>query len=251
MKALISTLSTVFVLALFSCNQDITNQLKENKEYLIKNKLYYNYIEDTIPVKIYTYLYDNERKLEKIYNYPGNRPEFAYGYILFEYSFNDELVNKYTYHYANDSIGWLLHDSTHYSSEYGRITQEETFYFTVSSDRVLYNYEYQNSNLIKIYKYANQHLDDYILYEYSGNLCMKESTYSDSLGYNLEQFILHYFIDSILTKSEKYTGDSNKIQIITYTYDNEGNLIIEEAEGTEFPVVKSMDYIIRYEYYEL
>lgn len=244
MRTTMTALSLIFIFSLLSCDEDTTSQPEKNSEAKIKRKLFYNYIEDTTPIRIYEYQYDNAMKLERIYHYRGNCPDTAYGYELFEYTMNNEMVNKYTYHYASDSLGWLLYDSTHYSYENGKIILEETFYFTSSSDHIISKYEYENLNLIKTYKYLNQQLEDYTIYDYSGDLCVKESTFSDSLGLDLKEYILHYYENGILAKSEKYTGNNNKIQIITYTYNDAGNLIIEESKGTEFPVVKPMDYVI-------
>lgn len=245
-KILISSMLLAF--SFLSCqneNNDSTDKL-ENK---IKRKLQYNFIEDKTPLWISEYQYDNEAKLEKIFQYSGIDTNKAYEYELFEYDSNNKTRNRLTFHYANDSIGWILHDSTHYSYENGKLIKEEISYFTISSDHIIYKYKYENSNLIKKYKYNNQQLENYIIYDYSGSLCIKETTYKDSLGINLYDYTIHYYEDGILSKSEKYSSNNNKKQIISYTYDNKGNLIIEESKQVDFSIDKPLYYVIRYEYY--
>ena len=44
-------------------------------------------------------------------------------------------------------------------------------------------------------------------------------------------------------------AQNQNFQVITYTYDIAGNLIIEESIKTEFTVVAPIEYVYRYEYY--
>jgi len=254
MRTIILVLSLIFVFSLLSCDEYTPSQPEENSEAKIKRKLFYDYIEDTIPLRILEYKYDNEMKLERIYHCPGScYPEScidrALVYELFEYNKDNEMVNKYTYYYANDSLGWLLSDSTHYSYENGNIILEETFYFTIYSDHICYKYKYENSHLIKKYKYYNQQLQNYTIYDYSGGLCVKETMFKDSLGINLYEYTIHHYENGILIKSEKFDNKNNKIQLITYTYDDKGNLTIEESKQLDLSIVKQLFYVIRYEYY--
>ena len=77
-------LSLISIFSLLSCKKDTSGQPEINFEAKIKKKLFYNYIEDTIPRRIHEYQYDNEMKLERIYHYFGSCPDTAYGYELFE-----------------------------------------------------------------------------------------------------------------------------------------------------------------------
>jgi hypothetical protein len=248
MKTTMLVLDLVLIFSLLSCIEGTIVSPEKNSNAIIKRKSFYNYVEDKIPYKTYEYLYDDEGKLQKIYHYLGNHSSKAYGYELYRYTSDNKIINRITYSYANDSSGWILHDSTYYSYYNGRLMGEETFYFTVSLDSVAYKYEYENSHLIRKFKYYNHQLESYTRYDYSGNFCIKETMFSDSLGLDTMEYIIHQYENGILFKSEKFI-DNNKIQIITYTYDDKGNLIIEEAKQTDFTIVRPMYYVIRYEYY--
>ena len=248
MRTKILVLSSILIFPFLSCqkeNNDTTDKL-ENK---IKRKLHYNFIEDKAPLWVSEYQYDNEANLEKIYYYSGSYPDKAYEYELFEYNSNNKTMNKLTYHYANDSIGWILHDSTYYSYKNGMLINEETYYITTSSDHIFYKYKYENSKLIKKYKYYNQQLENYTIYDYSGGFCVKETMFKDSLCINLYDYTIHHYENDILTKSEIFSNNNKKNQIITYTYDDKGNLSIEESRQVDFSIVKPLFYVIRYEYY--
>ena len=53
-----------------------------------------------------------------------------------------------------------------------------------------------------------------------------------------------------MMEKEKYTSQDQKFQIINFTYDYNGNLIIEESLETDIGVVAPIEYVIRYEYYQ-
>ena len=77
---------------------------------------------------IYEYQYDNEMRLDRISYYSGNDPDESYQYELFEYNTNDEIETRLVYSYANDSIGWVLTDSTYYRYENGNLIHEVTYH---------------------------------------------------------------------------------------------------------------------------
>ncbi|MEW6507234.1 MAG: hypothetical protein AB1432_05755 [Bacteroidota bacterium] len=249
MKTTMLVLDLVLIFSLLSCIEGTIVSPEKNSNAIIKRKSFYNYVEDKIPYKTYEYLYDDEGKLQKIYHYLGNHSSKAYEYELYRYTCDNKIINRITYSYANDSSGWILYDSTYYSYYNGRLKGEETFYFTVSLDRVAYKYEYENSHLIRKFKYYNHQLESCTMYDYSGGFCIKETMFSDSLGIDTMEYIIHQYENGILIKSERFIGNGRKIQIITYTYNDKGNVIIEEAKQTDFTIVKPMYYVIRYEYY--
>jgi hypothetical protein len=61
--------------------------------------------------------------------------------------------------------------------------------------------------------------------------------------------MVHTYDKNTRTKSEKFLNNNSLIQVITYTYDNDGRLSIEQSEQTDYPVTVQLDYVIKYEYY--
>ena len=245
MRKITILLSLIVFISYFSCSRD---DIVTPEKALLKIKYWYHSINDTIPIRTSEYQYDNRKRLEKI-NYYKRNTDTLFIYDLFEYTMNNELVNKYTYHYANDSLGWLLSDSTHYGYENVKLILEETYYPPPNSYQVSFQYEYENSKIVKKYRYVSQQFLHCITYDYANEVCIKETRFTD---YNLNvigDYTIHYFDEELLLRSEKYTPQNQNFQIIAYTYNDAGNLIIEESKGTEFPVAKPMDYVIRYEYY--
>lgn len=231
-----------------SCQKD-DSEISASLEKMINRKLYFEFIEDKEPIWVSEYHYNNEAKLDTIYYYSGQNLEKAYQFELFRYNSVNEIVNKLTFHYANDSIGWLLHDSTYYGYENGKLILEETLFFTLSSDHILLKYEYENSKLIRKYNCSEQQLLSCWTYDYSGDLCVKESMFLDGLCENLYDYTIHIYEDGLLMKSEKYKSNDALKQIIIYTYDEKGNLIIEESKKIDFSLTRPLDYVYRYEYY--
>jgi hypothetical protein len=247
MNTITSVLLITFIFTILSCDKVDVVEPGNNAESKVKRKLYYNYITDEIPFKTSEYLYDNEKRLERINHYSGSSSN-TFGYEIFEYSSDNKIINRLTYQYTNDSIVWVLYDSTYYSYYNERLMNEETLYFSSSSDYISYKYEYENSYLVRKFKYYNYQLESYTKYDYSEGFCIKETMFSDSVGLNTIEYLIHHYENGVLLKSERFISNGNNIQIITYTYNEEGNLTIEEAKQTDFTVVKPMYYVIRYEY---
>ena len=237
-----------FLFALLSCNDSSFTQPEINSNSRIKKKFYYNYIEDNTPLKTYEYSYDNELNLEKIYHYLGNQPSVAYEYELYQYNSDKNINNRLTYSYVNNTNGWILADSTYYSYSNGILLREETFYFTTTGDNIVIVYEYDNSKVIKKFKYYNRQLENYTKYIYTEDFCTQEIMFSDSLETDTTEYIINYFENNILSSSEKFI-DNNKVQVTTYTYDGNNNLTIEEARQIDLTIVRPLYYVIRYEYY--
>ena len=195
------------------------------------------------------YQYNIENKPEKIFYFQEDNSGTYYKYELFEYK--DDMLNvKRTYHYVSDSEGWRMHDSTVYSYQDEKLISEKIFFnLTISNDTVTYEYIYENSTNVEKRKYNNQIFEWLTKYDYLGDLCIKESVFSDISGNNRIEYIVHTYDDGILVKSEKFLNNNIKIQTITYTYDDEGKLIIEQSEQTDYTVTIQLDYVIKYEYY--
>ncbi len=110
-------------------------------------------------------------------------------------------------------------------------------------------YEYVNSKIFKKYIYSHQLFKYCITYEYANDFCIRETRFKD---YNLTVIdgrTIHYYERDLLIRSEKYTAQIQLFQVITYTYDVAGNLIIEESLKTWSAVAAPIDYVYRYEYY--
>jgi hypothetical protein len=235
--------------SVLSCSKETGNEPGIFTEIRIKRKLFYDNIEDTIPKKILEYQYNNQKELEKIYHYLGNDLTKYNICELFVYNIDSKPFNKLTYHYANDSLGWVLTDSTEYRYQDKKLIYEITYYLGTSDDTIAYKYLYEKSNIIEKRKYYNQEFENLTKYEYSEDLCTKEFIFTDSIGLNQIEYTIHSYSNRILSKSEKFLNNNSNIQIITYTYNNEGYLIIEQSEQTDFTITKPLDYVIRYEYY--
>ncbi len=246
MRKITILLGLIVIILHYSCSKD--NIVTPDKA-LLKYKYWYHSINDTIPIRTSEYQYDIEMKLERIYHYRGDSPDTAYRYELFEYTLNNELVNQYTYHYCCDSLGWLLRDSTHYSYENGKLTLEETYYPPPNSYQVSFQYQYDKSVLDKKYRYDEQNFAYCISYDYSNGVCIRETRFSDPNLKNIGGYTIHHYNGTLLIKSEKYTSQSQHFQVITYSYNEKGNLIMEESIKTDFTVVAPVAYLYRYEYY--
>ena len=83
---------------------------------------------------------------------------------------------------------------------------------------------------MKKYKYYNQQFEYYIHYEYSENLCVKETKFKDSLGLNLYNYTIHNYNGDQLINSEVFGRNDSKDQIINYWYNEKGYLILEESK---------------------
>jgi hypothetical protein len=224
--------------------ENIENPIKTD---LLKNKLWYNSINDIIPIRTSNYQYDKYKRLERINHYYKNTDSLL-EYESFYYNHNDNIETRLGYSYANDSIDWVLRDSTSYKYDGSKLILEDTFYPSPNSYNVTYQYEYNNSKITKKTRYDKQEFVWCTVYNYMNNVCIQETCYAD---YNLSvlwHYTIHYYDKDLLLKTENYTSNNEMIQIITYTYDNSGNIITEESKKTEFEVVKPVEYVYRYEY---
>ncbi|MBN2261189.1 MAG: hypothetical protein JW702_11625, partial [Clostridiales bacterium] len=60
----------------------------------------------------------------------------------------------------------------------------------------------------------------------------------------------HFYDGNLRIRTERYTSQDHNFQVITYSYDVDGNLITEESIKTDFTVVAPIEYFYRYEYYK-
>ena len=111
-----------------SCEKKINDENNNTTLQNVALKLFFTNIEDESPYKIQKYNYDSEHRLETIIHYPGDTLEQALIREFYEYSPNDVLINRYGYHYVDDSIGWQLNDSTHYQYENNNLHVEEIYF---------------------------------------------------------------------------------------------------------------------------
>jgi len=229
----------------YSCSKD---DIVTSEKALLKSKLWYHSINDMIPIVTSEYQYDNDKRLEKINHYKKNS-DTLFKYESFYYNSDYKIETRLEYSYANDLFGWVLTDSSYYSYENDKLIYEKIYYPPPNSYQISYKYEYENSKIIKKYRYDNQQFVWCITYDYANDVCIKETRLAD---YNLTLiagYIIHLYEEDFLIRSEKYTSQNQNFQVITYTYDVAGNLIIEESKETEFKVEAPLEYVYRYEYY--
>ncbi|GEM_PF-3146470 len=234
--------STIFILliALFSVVISCKKEVPENPyKGLLKRKLFYRSNQDSTPVSISDYYYDSEKRLKKI------QDNFATE--LFEYNQNNELIRKLTY--QNDANETSLIDTTIYRYQSGNLVYEEYS----SSLQIRYEYEYENSKLIKKKNYRNNNFEGMTSYEYSNNLLAKEIYFTDSIGTRPQSYRKYIYDENKLSMSAlvQYGGGVNQgstLQIVYYIYDEGGNLVIENAEQSE-EISAWITYCYRYEYY--
>jgi hypothetical protein len=167
---------------------------------------------------------------------------------MFDRKFN-QLKTKLIYSYANDSTGWVLDDSCSYNFENNLLVLEENYYPYPNDYHVSYRFEYENSKIVRKNNYTNEQFESSVLYEYENNICIKETRFRDFELTNIDSYLLNYYEGNFLIRSERYDWQNRKFQVITYTYDNAGKLITEEANKTDWTVVASMEYFLLFEYY--
>ncbi len=239
-------ISLIVIISFSSCVKEET-EIPES--VLLKSKTWYQTINDEIPIMSSVYEYDADDRLEYINHYRGNT-DTMHRYESFGYNGEHNIETRLKFSYANDSIGWMLTDSTYYHYENGELIQEETIYPLPNSYHVSYHYEYENSEVSRKCRYDNQQIEYCFVYEYADGVCVKETRFG---GTNLDVvngYTTHSYEEDRLIKSEKYTSQNNNFQIITYKYDDSGNLIVEESVKTDFTVVAPVAYVYRYEYYQ-
>ncbi len=235
----------LIILCAYSCSKD---DIISPEDALLKAKHWYSPDNDESPIKSFEYQYDDNEKLERINHINGASSEM-FGYEIFHYDLNDEIESKLTYVYCCDSTGWYISDSTSYEYTEGKITQENIYYPPPNSYMVSYQFQYNNSNLIREYRYDNQSFEYCIIYEYSNRVCTKETMYSNIDLSSIMNYTLHYYDMGFKIRSEKFNSQNQQFQIQTYKYDEVGNLIREHSHKTDNTVVAQLDFMIKYEYY--
>jgi hypothetical protein len=243
MKSILSIISAIVFLLLFSCGKEtFDNQYRKG---MLKRKLSYRWAQDTVPYLISEYEYDSRLRLKKI--------KSDHNVELFEYNQDNQLVRKSDY--SIDADGLTLNDTTRYRYEDGKLVFEETnnlppmFYnYTFQT-----NYEYENSKLIRKTKYRDHtFFESLTRYEYSGDLCTNEMYYNDSIGESINSIRSYIYETNVLSMSTLigYASGNRKnwLQSVYYIYDDTGNLIIEYAEQS-METSAWIRYCYRYEYY--
>ncbi len=227
---------------------DSTFLLEFDEDPKLKTISIFSSLESTEILSIIRYEYENEEygKLSKI-SYFGGDYEILINYVVFEYNSHSKPHKKINYNSnINSPTGFILLDSTLLSYADGNLIVEEIWY-PLAGYVDSYKYEYANSHLIKKSKYHRQELENYIIFSYSDNNNTKEAYYSS----NNEkiQSVLHDYTDELRIKSEFYNSIDELMRIINFTYDNNGNLIIEESNEI-MPYGSLMDHVTRYEYFQ-
>jgi len=224
---------------LVSCNKD-SAVVPELSEYLLKRKLLFRSIDDKIPQFIYEYRYDSEKRLVRIMN-------DSQGFDSLIYNSKSELIQKYQFE-KNREGKYIMTDSTNYRYIDGFLSQEISYDPWYSSVRFKYRYEYINTKLVRKYEFYYQNFISFTSYEYSGDYCTKETSYTDSIGSTISTCQIHYYKNKRLSGTELFGFNGSKLQIISYSYDDSGNLVTEEAKHPNPNAAKLYYYVIRYEY---
>lgn len=238
--------SKIFILliALFSVVISCEKETHENPyKGLLKRKSFYRSNQDSTPVSISDYEYDSKLRLKTIQDNSHRE--------IFEYNENNELIRKSGYKIDNN--GSTLSDTTHYEYQKGDLVFEETCYLTNGNiDTYQFQYEYENSKLIRKQEYHNHDFWRMTEYEYLNDLCIKEMNFSDSIGTWLNYYKKHMYDNQKLSMSAMITIQGvgypgTTLQVIYYFYDDSGKLVFENAEQRED--VGGLEYCYRYEYY--
>jgi hypothetical protein len=243
MKLLLIPIAIAILFSSYSCKKD---NVEVPYEGLLKYKYWFWNSTDSIPALTYEYLYDGHARLERINNIGSGG---IFDYVSYSYNTDNQLKTKLLYSYANDSVCYLT-GTWNYNYENNLLVSEEVYYPSPNDYSVTSKYEYENSKIVRKDIYTNQQFSASTIYEYENNVCTKESVFGDFELTHLNYYVIHFYEDNLLMKSEKYQLPQNaKFQIITYTYDKAGKLITEEGNKTEWEVVARMEYLYKYEYY--
>jgi hypothetical protein len=213
---------------------------------LLKSKECYYPVMDSLPYFTFRYFYDEHENLVRI-NRCRSNTEDADRFEEYEYDRSGNRMVKMNYFYANDSVGWYLHDSTRYKYENRLLNQEDTWY-SISNNHWSKIYTYSGTLLTHVHSYSNGVLDSYIVYEYSAGKCVKESLFFGERP-TLIEYRIYEYEQGYLKRSSLLNRDEIIVQNVKYSYDSLGRLILEEALGTEYLVASPVYYVYKYEYY--
>lgn len=237
-------MGAVTMLLCTSCKKDEN----EPEKVLLRSKKWYASKEESIPGVTYKYEYDSDDRLFRINSYHKETNEM-FGYRVFRYNTEGNLEVSRDYSYANDESGWVLSDSTIYKYENRLLIFSQTYNPPPNSYAISYHYEYEGSSLKKESRFDNNELLYIILYDYSNGLCTKETRFEDAGLTSKSSHIIYHYENGLRIISDVYNSLNQVIQIITYEYDLNGNLILEVSEKTEIEIVAPIEYMYRYEYY--
>lgn len=243
MKNIFLLMGAVIMLLCISCKKDEN----EPEKVLLRTKKWYASKEESIPRITYKFEYDSDDRLFRINSYHKETNDM-FGYCVNRYNAEGNLEESRDYSYANDVLGWVLLDSTIYKYEIGLLILSQTHYPPPISYTVSYLYEYEEFSLKKENRFDTNGFLCSILYDYSNGLCTKETRFVDSGLKNISDYRIHYYENGLRIRSDVYNSQNQVIQIITFEYDLNGNLILEVSEKTDFTVVAPLDYMYRYEY---
>ena len=244
MKKIFLLMGAVIMLLCTSCKKDEN----EPEKVLLRSKKWYASKEESIPRITYKFEDDSDDRLFRINSYHKETNEM-FGYRVFRYNTEGNLEVSRDYSYANDVLGWVLSDSTIYKYENGLLIFSQTYNPPPNSYAISYHYEYEGSSLKKESRFDNKELLYIILYDYSNGLCTKETRFEDAGLTSKSSHIIYHYENGLRIISDVYNSQNQVIQIITYEYDLNGNLILEVSEKTEIEIVAPIDYMYRYEYY--
>jgi hypothetical protein len=221
------------------------------KEYQTRlwRKSLINSIQDTNSDCSDYYLYDSRNRITKIWTCLQVLTDSAESsvYCRYKYNENDHIEAKIVYHEISKDK-WEIHDSTFFLYENNMLVKEENYFFPILEGiPAVFIYEYENNLLVRKSCFVSQ-FEYMIRYEYQDTLCKKETRYTDPEGTVMNKYTYHFYLNGKRIRSELYSAKYNKIiQVINYTYNNYGQLILEESiVDPDFQI--PYPYIYRYEY---
>lgn len=228
------------ILFSLSCKQE-TPDIVPQVEKKLKKKLCFHTPQDTVPYYFEEYAYDGQQRLIRTTN--------SYATIdSFQYNEAGQLVKKLGYSKRYDEYQHVV--STDYEYKDGFLVKESSYDLLYTDPYAYTRYVYKNSRLSEEYQYNyDRHLTSFIQYEYSAGLCRRETWYTDSLGINIATIKNMAYKDGKIVKAEVTAFNGIPLQRIIYTYDPQGNLILEEARQPVKDAIRPYLYLYKYEYY--
>jgi hypothetical protein len=239
---------TIIVFVLSACSPDENNV----PDLIYKARLWrishLTTVKDSTPFCFDYYSYDSKNRIVKEWNclkvIADTNTKFAYTKFMYNNSDQKKAMIRY-YHCCNDNE-WTINDSTSFEYDDGLLAKEEIF-IPSSGAHKIFTYHYENNLLVRKF-YTDGYYMHWVLFEYKDSLCVKEMQCSDSVGTKIQFYTIHSYYNNIKVRSELYAGDINTLgQIINYTYNDNQQLILEEAIGNP-DWSGPLSHIYRYDY---
>jgi hypothetical protein len=213
-------------------------------------KSHLNSVQDTIPVCSDYYLYDSLNRIVTVWPCIHALTDSAESSVYYKIKYNEnyQIEIKLGY-YEPFKDKWELNDSTYFYYENSLLVKEEINIFPSSGGIPrIFIFKYENNLLVSKAYYVNQ-FEYLIKYEYQDTSCIKETRFTDPEGTTINKYTYHFYSNGKKIRSELYSAKYNEIiQIINYTYNEKGQLILEESiVDPDYQIPYSYVYLYEYE----